>query len=118
MIEYGNRARNLPAPPNVVWRDLVEPRRDGVRPWLRLLSDELPPRVIESESSTRVVWSSLWASRPDDRIVLELSPEDEGSSLRFRLLADGDLSDASKTGHIRRRINHLLFADLRLTYGQ
>lgn len=118
MIEYGNRARNLPAPPSVVWRDLVEPRSEGVRPWLRLMADELPPRVIESENPGRVIWSSLWPTRPDDQIVFELSAEGGGSSLRFRLLAVGDPPDDSKTGHIRKRINHLLFADLRFTYGQ
>jgi len=118
VIEYGNRARHLPAPPSVVWRDLVEPRSEGARPWLNLLPDESPPRVIESESPSLVVWSSLWATRPDDEIVMELSPADGGSSLRFRLLAHGDPPDDSKTGHIRRRINQLLFADLRFTYGQ
>lgn len=118
MIEYGNRARDLPAPPNVVWLDLVEPRSGGVRPWLRLLDDELPPRVLESESPTRVVWSSLWATRPDDQIVLVLSPAGAGTSLRFSLHANGDPPDESRTGHIRKRISHLLFADRRFTYGQ
>lgn len=101
-----------------MWRDLVEPRIDGVRPWLRLLPDEMPPRVLESEDPTRVVWSSLWATRPDDQIVLELTGGATGTSLRFTLLADGDAPDASKTGHIRKRMSHLLFADLRFTYGQ
>jgi hypothetical protein len=118
VIEYGDRARNLPAPPNAVWRDLVERRTEGSRPWLRLLHDEIPPRVIESESPARVVWSSIWPTRPDDQIVFELSPEHGGTSLRVRLLAYGDTPDASKTGHIRKRINHLVFADLRFTYGQ
>lgn len=119
MIEYGRRARQLPAPPNVVWGDLVAPRHDGVRPWLRLLDDEVAPRVIDSEIiPARVVWSSLWVARPDDRIVLEISPAGDGSSLQFTLLAAGEPPDASRTGHIRRRINHLLFADLRFTYGQ
>jgi hypothetical protein len=34
------------------------------------------------------------------------------------LLAVGDPPDDSKAGHIRKRINHLLFADLRFSYGQ
>jgi hypothetical protein len=50
--------------------------------------------------------------------VLGLAPADGGTSFRFRLLAEGDPPDDSKTGHIRKRVNHLLFADLRLTYGQ
>ena len=89
-----------------------------MRPWLRLLPDELPPRVIQSQSPSGVVWSSLWHTRPDDQIVLDLSPEGGGSSLRFRLLAVGDPPDSSKAGHIRQRVNHLLFADLRFSYGQ
>jgi hypothetical protein len=118
VIEYGNRARNLPAPPSIVWRDLVEPRSGGARPWLRLLSDEVPPRVLDAQIPSRVVWSSLWPTRPDDRIAFELSAKHEGTSLRFRLLAAGDPPDDSKTGHLRKRVNHLLFADLRSTYGQ
>lgn len=118
VIEYGHRVRNLPAPPHVVWGDLIEPRMDGVRPWLRLLADEVPPRVIESASPSRVVWSSLWPTRLNDRIVMELLPVGAGTSLRFRLLGEGDPPDVSKAGHIRRRVNHLLFADLRFTYGQ
>lgn len=118
MIEYGNRVRNLPAPPSVVWQDLMSPRIDGVRPWLRLVADEVPPRVVESARPTLVVWASLWPTRPGDLIVMELAPKDGGSSLRAVLLADGDQPDASKSGHIRKRVNHLLFADLRFTYGQ
>jgi hypothetical protein len=38
--------------------------------------------------------------------------------LRFTLLTPNDAPDESKTGHIRRRMNHLLFADLRFSYGQ
>ncbi len=73
--------------------------------------------MLESERPSRVVWSSLWPSRPDDCVVLELSEELGGTALRFTLLAAGDPPDDSKTGHIRKRMNHLLFADLRFSYG-
>jgi hypothetical protein len=95
----------------------VSPRSHGTRAWLDLLPDEVAPRVLESERPSRVVWSSLWPSRPDDCVVLELSEELGGTALRFTLRAAGDPPDDSKTGHIRKRMNHLLFADLRFSYG-
>jgi hypothetical protein len=42
------------------------------------------------------VWSSLWPSRPHDQVQ----------------------PDQSKLGHLRKRLNHLLGADLRFSYGQ
>jgi hypothetical protein len=38
--------------------------------------------------------------------------------LRFVLLTPDDPPDQSKTGHLRRRMNQPLFADLRFSYGQ
>ena len=49
---------------------------------------------------------------------LELSPKDGGTLLRFILSTPDEEPDASKLGHMRRRLNHLLFADLRFSYGQ
>lgn len=117
MTPYGNRSRRLPAPPHVVWDDLVAPKADGVRAWLDLLPDEVAPRVLESERPHRVVWSSLWPSRPHDQVVLELAEDHEGTALSFTLLAAGEVPDQSKAGHIRRRVNQLLYADLRFSYG-
>ena len=117
MIEIGSRARNLPAPPRVVWLSLVDPRRAGSRPWLELLADEVEPRVLAAVEPERVVWSSLWPSRPDDEVHFELTPEAGGTSLRFTLLTPHEMPDASKTGHLRKRLNHLLYADLRYSYG-
>lgn len=118
MTPYGRRTRKLPAPPHVVWGDLVNPATSGSRVWLDLLDDEVPPRVVESAAPNRVVWSSLWPSRPGDQVLLELAAAGSDTALTFTLLADGELPDESKTGHIRRRVNHLLFADLRFSYGQ
>jgi hypothetical protein len=117
VIEIGSRARNLPAPPRVVWLSLVDPHRAGTRPWLELLADEVEPRVLAAVEPERVVWSSLWPSRPDDEVHFELAPETGGTSLRFTLVTPHEMPDASKTGHLRKRLSHLLYADLRYSYG-
>lgn len=118
VIEIGSRARKLPAPPSVVWESLVEPHRQGTRPWLNLLPDEVEPRVLEAEKPNRIVWSSLWPSRPNDQVHFELTAVGGETSLKFTLLTPDEPPDQSKTGHLRRRLNHLLFADLRFSYGQ
>jgi hypothetical protein len=118
MIEFGSKARKLPAPPQVVWESLVHPRQPGTRPWLALLADEVEPRILSSVKPTSVVWSSLWPSRPHDQVRLDLSEQRGETVLRFTLLTPDDPPDQSKTGHLRRRMNHLLFADLRFSYGQ
>ncbi|MFI6166814.1 hypothetical protein ACIBCN_08500 [Nocardia sp. NPDC051052] len=119
MIEIGSRARRLPAPPSVVWESLTEPRRAQARAWLVLLADEVEPRVLAADKPDRVVWSSLWPSRPDDQVHFQLTAVAGGDTLlRFTLLTPDEPPDPSKTGHLRRRLNHLLFADLRFSYGQ
>lgn len=97
----------------------MEPRRPGARPWLRLLADEVDPRVLSAEKPGQVVWASLWPGRPDDRIRFVLTASSDGGTLlRFTLLTPGELPDQSQTGHLRKRLNQLLFADLRFSYGQ
>lgn len=119
MIELGSRTRKLPAPPSVVWRSLAEPERQGARPWLGLLPDEVAPTVLEAEEPRWLTWSSLWPSRAQDVVRFELAASpDGGTALTFRLLTGGGVPDASKLGHLRRRVNQLLFGDLRASYGQ
>lgn len=119
MIELGSRERKQPAPPKIVWRSLTEPHDPGARPWLDLLDDEVEPRVLDAEFPGLVVWSSLWPDRPDDVIRFELRPsEDGGSAVRWTLSTPGDEPDASKLGHLRRRLNVLINERLRLSYGQ
>lgn len=118
MIEYGDRTRTLPAPPAVVWESLTSPHAPGTRSWLILERDEVEPVVLEGERPGHLVWSSMWPERPDDRIELTLSSKGADTALRFRLLAAGEPPDESTTGHIRRRMNVLLWADLRYSYGQ
>ena len=119
MREIGSRARTLPAPPHVVWKSLAGPRQPSARPWLNLLPDEVEPSVLNADGPATVVWSSLWPTRPDDQVHFGLTSVDGGGTLlRFTLLAYGQPPDQSKTGHLRRRLNQLLFADLRYSYGQ
>jgi hypothetical protein len=118
LIEIGSRARRLPAPPSVVWESLVDVHRPGSRPWLILLSDEVEPRVLTAERLDLVVWSSLWPNRPNDQVHLGLTDLNGETSLRFTLLTPDETPDQSRTGHLRKRLNHLLFADLRFSYGQ
>jgi hypothetical protein len=120
VTEIGSRQRNLPAPPHIVFGDLVSPRSAGVRSWLELLGDEVEPVVLESQEPAYVVWSSLWPRQPDARITFEL-PEGGlggGTDLRWTLTVDEPTPDESLTGHMRKRINTLIHANLRYTYGQ
>jgi hypothetical protein len=112
------RARKLPVPQAIVWDSLVTPNEPAARPWLDLLEDEVEPHVLFARKPDEVVWSSLWPSRPNDTVHLTLSTSGSQTLLRFTLLTPDELPDPSKTGHLRRRLNHLLFADLRFSYGQ
>lgn len=118
MIEIGSRAKRLPAPPWVVFDSLVEPHKPGTRPWLNLHRDEVEPRVLESERPKRVVWSSLWPSRPNDQVHFDLATAGDETLVKFSLLTSDDPPDDKIAGHLRYRMNVLLFADLRYSYGQ
>jgi hypothetical protein len=120
VIEIGARRRNQPAPPHAVFAALTDPDRDPTRPWLRLLADEQRPVVLEVEEPVLVVWSSLWPHRPDARIRFELRGDASGSGtdLRWVLLVAEPLPDASLTGHLRKRLNQLVNAELRYSFAQ
>ena len=64
------------------------------------------------------MWSSLWPSRPNNQVHFELAAIGSETSLKFTLLTPDEPPDESTTGHLRHRLNHLLFADLRYSYGQ
>ena len=120
MIEYGDRTRGLPAPPHVVWDDLVARKHEGTRAWVALQEGEVLPEVVESERPGLVVWSSLWPTRPRDSVRMTLEPKNRTeTALRFVLLAAGDEApDERMTRHIRQRVNELLFRELRQSYDQ
>jgi hypothetical protein len=119
MEMIGSRRRNQPAPPWAIFEDLCEPHRQPIRPWLHLLDDEVEPTVLESDRPHRVVWSSLWVKRPDARVEFDLEAAPSGDTdLRWTLYVDEPVPDAALTGHMRKRFNQLINANLRYTFGQ
>lgn len=120
MLEIGSRMRKQPAPPRVLFEALTQPDRDPARPWLVLLDDEQRPTVLHTDESALVIWSSLWRRRPDATVRFTLSPEagGEGTDLRWTLLVEPPEPDPALVGHLRKRINQLINANLRLSLGQ
>lgn len=118
MLEAGSRKRNQPAPPHVVFEALTRPDRDPARPWLILLDDEQRPRLVEAEKPGRVVWSSLWTKRPDANVRFDLESSGYGTDLRWTLLVDEPMPEAPLVGHMCKRLNQLINANLRFTFGQ
>jgi hypothetical protein len=120
VIEVGKRRRNQPAPPQAVFQALTDPHHDPQRPWLILLDDEIEPTVIKSQKPDYVIWSSLWAKRPDARLRFDL-PVDaagEGTDLSWTLTVDDPMPDDPLLGHMRKRVNELINAGLRYSFGQ
>lgn len=119
MTEIGSRARTQPPPPHVVFEALTQPDRDPARPWLNARSDEVPPRILESTEPTLVVWSSIWRKLPDARIRFDLTPDGNGGTrLRWTLFAPAPIDDPALVGHLRKRMNLVINAHLRFTFGQ
>lgn len=120
MHEIGSRQRNQPAPPHILFEALTQPNRDPQRPWLMLLDDEVAPKVLKTTYPDTVVWSSLWKKRPDAVIRFDL-PRDEsghGTDLRWTLEVEEPLPDDGLIGHMRKRLNELINANLRYSFGQ
>lgn len=119
MIELGSRRRNQPAPPHVVFEALTHPNRDPARPWLLILDDEQEPSILAATEPSLVVWSSLWWHRPAIRVRFDLDADGgSGTDLRWVLEGEPPEPDASAVGHMRKRINELINANLRYTFGQ
>lgn len=119
MKEVGSRRRNQPAPPSAVFDDLVDPHRQPARPWLQLRDDEVAPAVVDSDCPNYVVWSSLWSRHPDARLRFDLLAADGGTDLRWTLyVAEDALPDSTYLSRMQHRVNELINASLRYTYGQ
>lgn len=119
MHEIGRRQRTQPAPPHVIFEALTDLDRSGARPWLELLDDEERPQVLRASAPTTVVWSSIWTRRPDAVIEFDL-PSDRGggTDLRWTVSVDEPTPDDALVGHIRKRMNVLINANLRYSFGQ
>lgn len=98
----------------------MKPHRDPTRSWLQLVADEQLPVVLEEDRPYLVVWSSLWPRRPDAviRIELRADPSGQGTALSWTLFVDEPVPDAALLGHPRKRINELINAELRYSFGQ
>ncbi len=117
MEVLGDRRRPQPAPPSYVFEALTQPNRDPARHWLKLHDDEVEPKVIDAHEHDLVVWSSIWRQHPHARVRFELEPSGHGTQLRWILLDDVDPGPAS-VGHMRKRIQQLINAELRFSFGQ
>ena len=60
------------------------------------------------------MWSSVWKKRLDAVIRFDLPPDDGGTDLRWTL----QVPDDALLGHMRKRLNELINANLRHTFGQ
>jgi hypothetical protein len=119
VIEIGRRTRSQAPPPHVVFEALTDPDRDPYRQWLYLRDDEQRPRVLMADPPRALSWSSLWPQRPDALVEFHLAARpDGGTDLRWRLLVEEPAPEPGLIGHLRRRLNQLINADLRFTFGQ
>ena len=118
MYELGSRRRGQAPPPRVVWEALARPHRPGGREWLALADGEVEPVVLAAEEPRRVVWASIWPARPRDRVVFDIEPAGQGSVLRWTLLSEDEPPVDEVLRRLRYRLNVLINADLRYSFGQ
>lgn len=97
---------------------LVNPDRDPARPWLNLREEEQRPRVLEFDRPSLVVWSTLWPTLPAAQVRFELCASGQETLMRWTLLTPEPLDDPGLVGHLRKRMNRMINADLRYTFGQ
>ncbi len=93
--------------------------RPGPRQWLHLLDDEVAPAILEASRPDFMVWSSLWAKRPDAVLRFELSSDGgSGTALLWSLVVDEPVPVDALVGHLRYRVNRIISGDLQLSFGQ
>ncbi|MCZ4556540.1 hypothetical protein O4215_13255 [Rhodococcus maanshanensis] len=119
MPEVARKRRTQPPPPHVLYEALTDPDRDPTRPWLLLQEDEQRPTIAESVEPNVVVWTSLWPLRPDANIRFDIEGPSRGSAtLTWTLILDDPVPDAATIIRMRKRLNVLINANLRFTFGQ
>ncbi|GGK99500.1 hypothetical protein [Mangrovihabitans endophyticus] len=83
------------------------------------MDDEQSPHLVAAEEPHFVVWSSLWEKRPDAQVRFDLASDGTaGTRLRWTLFVEEPIPDPSLLGHLRKRLNELINANLRYTFGQ
>ncbi|MDO1486636.1 Uncharacterised protein [Rhodococcus rhodochrous] len=119
MSEIARRRRTQPPPPHIVYQALIDPDRDPRRPWLILHEDEQRPEVVEAVEPDLVVWTSIWSWRRDARIRFELSGSRRSdTAVCWILTVDDPIPDNETILRMRKRVNVLINAHLRSTFGQ
>jgi len=98
---------------------LVDPDRDTTRQLLKLSTDEQRPKVLEAVRPQLVVWSSIWTQRPDAVIRFDLFAGDsgDGTDLMWTLLVEEPEPHAASIRHLCKRVNELINAELRYSFG-
>jgi hypothetical protein len=114
--ELASREKTQAPPAWVVWDALADPQRPDGPGWLELADDEVAPQVLEASRPDLVVWSSMWPTRPRDRVRFELRPADGGCAVRWRLLTPDEAPSAETIRHLRYRLNLLINGKLRATF--
>jgi hypothetical protein len=108
------RGKAQPPPAHALFEALSNPAADQRRRWLHLLEDELAPVVLRADPPGTAVWSSLWNDRPDDVIRFDIRDE----YLTWTLLGEAAEEDEPRLTALHHRINGIVNADLRLSFGQ
>lgn len=109
------RSKSFPPPARYTFEALSDPVGDQRRrAWLHLEPGEMEPRVLRAEPHAVVEWASLWPDRPDD--VLRFDVADE--HLTWALLGEATEADEPRLDELRRRIDRLVHAGLRESFGQ
>lgn len=113
----GKRAKAQPPPAHVVFEALTSPNRDPARQWLALLDDEVFPRILQSQRPALVVWSSIWLNRPAAQIRFEIEGDGPSCHVCWTLL-DSENPGPALVGNMCKRLNVLINAELRYSFGQ
>jgi hypothetical protein len=117
MIPVASKRRGQPAPPFIIAPMLAEPNKYPTHPWMTLLAGEEWPTVLRARKPEYVLWSSLWPDFTGVEVQFELAATaGGGTDLRWTLLAPGPLAVEAVAG-VRHRINYLINAELRLSFG-
>jgi hypothetical protein len=83
-----------------------------------LLDDEQPPAILSADAPNRVTWSSLWVKRTDALVRFDLVDDMSGTNLRWTLYVNEPPPHDALIAHMRKRMNQLINANLRFTFGQ